>query len=130
MPSEIVANSANWFLVWIAPFLSGAFGIGAGWGIIREKIKSLEGKQSLIQDRVIKNEGKLEYQVGRPRCDSIRTECQLRLYEQIKELRLDLKENRNLMVQRMDEQHKQQEKIAEFMGMVTKSIERLNSKEG
>ena len=122
-PNEII--HVNWFLQYGAPFLSGAFGVGVAWGIVREKIKSFERQHGILEKRVIKNEGKLEFQVGNPRCDRLRDECQNRVYVQLKELKADIKEIRTIVLEKIEEQHEKQEEIFRFIGRATEVIHQL-----
>ena len=58
----------------LAPFASGAFGVGLTYGIIRQRIFELER-------RVDKNEAKLDEQVGEDRCDKMRDDCKKNMIE-------------------------------------------------
>jgi len=127
-PSEI--NHVNWFLQYGAPFLSGAFGIGVGWGIIREKIKSIDKSQKELKERVIRNEMKLERQVGVPSCSTLRIECQNRISGQLMDIKGDIKENRNVVLDIVEENHKKMEEMFRFIGRATEVINRLSKKEG
>ena len=125
-PVEI--TSVNWFLHYSAPFLSGAFGIGVGWGVIRERVRSLDKSQKDLKERVAKNEGKLERQVGTPSCGFLRTECQDRISRQLIEIKAEIKENRDFVVDIVEENHKKMEEMFRFIGRATEVIDRLNDK--
>uniref|UniRef100_A0A6H1ZQW0 Uncharacterized protein n=1 Tax=viral metagenome TaxID=1070528 RepID=A0A6H1ZQW0_9ZZZZ len=122
-PVEI--TSVNWFLQYGAPFLSGAFGVGVAWGIVRERLKSFDRSQKELKERVIKNEGKLEKQVGVPICTTLRTECQDRIAKQLTEIKSDIKENRDFVIKIVEENHKKMEEMFRFVGRATEVINRL-----
>jgi len=126
-PNEI--TSVNWFLQYGAPFLSGAFGVGVAWGIIREKLKSFDKSQKELKERVVKNEGKLENQVGSPRCDRLRNECQDRISKQLIEIKGEIKENRDFVVEIVEENHRKMEEMFRFIGRATEVINRLSDKQ-
>lgn len=133
-PNEVV--HLNWFLQYVAPFISGAFGIGVGWGVMRERIKGVDKKHSQsygeLKERVMKNENKLERQVGSPACNSLRAECRTRIEKQLEEIKEDIKENRVIVMKGIEDNHKKTEEMFRFIGRATEVINRLNSnrKEG
>ena len=61
-------SSVQWWISVIAPCLSGAFGVGMTYQLIRSSLKDHE-------KRITKAELKLEAQVGVPSCEKIREEC-------------------------------------------------------
>lgn len=79
------------WIILIAPFASGAVGVGltagVAWGVMKQRYVDLER-------RVAISELRLEKQVGEMRCDRMREECQKNILSGISEIRADLKENR------------------------------------
>lgn len=60
----------------IAPFASGAFGVGLAYGTLKGSIDTLKANVESLKERVVKTEEKLDNQVGETRCDKMRRACQ------------------------------------------------------
>lgn len=95
----------EWIII-VAPFLSGAAGVGltagVAWGVIKAKVEEHERRMSFI-------ESKMEHQVGLPRCDKMRDECQDNIAQTLSEIKSEIVVNRNWVTDRFTE-------IARFMG--------------
>jgi hypothetical protein len=74
-----------------APFVSGAFGVGIAWGVMRQKIHEHDRRVQRIED-------KLEIQVGSSRCDQMRAECRVNITEAIRDLRIEISKVRDLII--------------------------------
>lgn len=88
-----MTTTPEWISI-IAPFASGAFGIGVGWGILRQKINE-------IDKRVNKTENRLEKQVGSDRCDVMRHECKETICDNIIEVKKDVSELRSILINKV-----------------------------
>ena len=79
------------WIILIAPFASGAAGVGltagVAWGVMKQKYTDLER-------RVRKAEDRIESQVGEVRCDKMRAMCQQSIAKGIDEIKAELVENR------------------------------------
>lgn len=89
-------------LDYLAPFLSGAFGVGVMWGYVRHKIPDLTRRLTIV-------ETKLENQVGDPRCTRMRTECRQDIVVGMQRIEKQILDNRDYVTDRFVE-------IARFMG--------------
>jgi hypothetical protein len=94
------------WIILIAPFASGAAGVGltagVAWGVMKQKYIDLER-------RVRKAEDRLESQVGEARCDKMRAVCQQSIAIGIHEIKTELVENRKFIfteIARFMSQHK------------------------
>lgn len=96
-----MSTTPEWISV-VAPFVSGAFGIGLGWGIIRQQVHELNR-------RITKAEERLECQVGDLRCNQMREECKKGVADVITRIETRLSTDSELMNERFLE-------IARFMG--------------
>lgn len=67
----------------IAPFLSGAFGVGMTYGILKTKIDALK-------EQVDNNVKKLDMQVGDLRCAQMRSECQKHICNDLKDIKSEI----------------------------------------
>ena len=75
--------SPEWVSI-VAPFASGAFGVGLGYGLIKAQIAALK-------ERVERNERIIEKQVGESRCKEYRDTCREEWKEDIE--RIERKQN-------------------------------------
>ena len=96
-----MSTTPEWISI-ISPFLSGAIGIAAGWGITRQKVIDLER-------RMLRTEEKLDEQVGQLRCDRMREECRDNLMKIMCEIKKEVVDNRGYVMDKFTE-------IARFMG--------------
>lgn len=94
-------HAPEWLSI-IAPFMSGAFGVGIAWGIIRQKFVE-------VDRRLTKMEKRIEDQVGDIRCTRMRDECKNGISDKIDEIKEEIVSNRNWVTDRFTE-------IARFMG--------------
>lgn len=76
-------QSPEWIGV-VAPFVSGAFGVGMAYGLVKARIDALI-------ERVARDEHQLEKQVGESRCKEYRDTCRNDWKEDIR--RLEVKTN-------------------------------------
>ena len=68
--------SPEWVSI-IAPFVSGAFGVGVAYGLVRERLVALK-------ERLDRADAHLEKQVGESRCQEYRALCRAEWKEDIK----------------------------------------------
>lgn len=102
-----MTGTPEWIAI-VAPFASGFFGVGMAWGIIRQHMNDIER-------RVIRNENKLESQVGEARCDKMRDDCQKDFKSEFTGLSCEVKRNRDHVSAKFEE-------IAKFMGKLNGKI--------
>lgn len=91
----------------VAPFLSGALGIGLSYGALKNSIKNLK-------EQVLDNKVKLNTQVGEARCKMMRDECRQNLCYDLKEIKEEIKDHR-----------KKFEEFAKFVGRLEESNTKL-----
>ena len=101
-------GTPEWISIF-APFASGAFGVGVAWGIIRQRVNDIER-------RVIKNETKLDKQVGEDRCNRMRDDCKDDLKESMEDLRDEVKQNRAMVAEKFDQ-------VTRFMGRLNGKVD-------
>jgi hypothetical protein len=85
----------------LAPFLAGAAGVGATFGVFRTTLLNLK-------ERVIRLEGIIDHQVRDARCDSMRAACQRVFRDDFDDIKGELREQR-----------KNQEEVLKFMGRMS-----------
>lgn len=90
------------YINYIAPFFSGAFGAGIVWGYVRTKISELDRRVNIV-------EGKLENQVGDPKCARMRQGCREDIIRGMEKIEQQIMANRDYVTDRFVE-------IARFMG--------------
>jgi len=86
----------------IAPFVSGAAGIGVAWGIIRQKVIETERRIGEVEKTI-------KIQVGEVRCNRMREGCKNGVAEIVGHLREEVVKNRESVADKF-------ETIARFMG--------------
>jgi hypothetical protein len=107
-------NATPEWVILIAPFISGAAGVGltagVAWGVIKQKYIDLERRMGIA-------ETKLETQVGQVRCDKMRDECKIAVSHVMDQLKKDYEEERKW-------QRTQFTEIAKFMGRFEVLVEK------
>jgi hypothetical protein len=86
----------------LAPFVSGAAGIGIAYGVMRQRLTDI-GRIAM------KNEQKLDKQVGEDRCYKMRAECKEEFKDHLVDIKKEVEKNRDFVSSKF-------EAIAKFMG--------------
>jgi hypothetical protein len=80
----------------VAPFISGAFGVGVTWGILAQKLKDLER-------RLLNAETEIKHQVVEDHCEKYRDKCSNNICNMISELKADFRNQSEWSRAKIDE---------------------------